>query len=185
MQHSHLSTIITRVKRVARCNKDNPDERSRLHAILPHAFNLAEYLTHDNDYTEKEAKEARRLLDMLGLPHRVDEDHGLGYHEVMNKFLGDGKLVKIPGRRCRRCGKELSNETSISYGLGPICRTKQAKEEQIATAGLDKQEVLEGLEAIANEPGEEEGNPAIDTLTRAKPPKFKKLDAFINLGEEP
>lgn len=148
--HSHLYTIIQRVKRVIRVNKnDNP--LAKLHAVLPHAFNLAEYLSYEKDYTPDEEREARRILKMLGLPIKVDEKHGIGYHEVANKLFAEGKLPKIPGRHCRRCGRELSNKISVEYGLGPICRSKQAHEDQMATAGIEREEILDGIEVLSKE----------------------------------
>jgi hypothetical protein len=150
--HSHLGTIINRVKRSARCNR-NADDRAKLHATLPHLFNLAEYMSYDEkDYSPAEEKEAKRLLALANLPEHVDEDRGLGYHEICDNLLNDGKITKIPSRRCRRCGKDLSNRESVNRGLGPVCWSKRQMEEAKATAGLTKEETVAGIDRIAKEP---------------------------------
>jgi len=149
-QHSHLFTIIQRVKRIIRVNKEGTSQQ-KLHAVLPYAFNLVEYLSYNDDFTNDEGHEAGRLLTMLGLPMKVDEDHGLGYNEVASKLLAEGKIPDIPSRHCRRCGRALSNEVSIQHGLGPICRSKQAREDAVATRDIDREGTLEGIDALAKE----------------------------------
>jgi hypothetical protein len=150
--HSHLGTIINRVKRSARCNR-NGDDHAKLYATLPHLFNLAEYLSYDGkDYSPAEEKEAKRLLALANLPEHVDENRGLGYHEICDKLLNDGKITKIPAQRCRRCGRDLSNKESVKRGLGPICWEKQREMEIRATAGLTKEDTIAGIDRISAEP---------------------------------
>lgn len=154
--HSHLGTIIRRVKRSARVNR-NADEQSKLYATLPHLFNLAEYMSYEGkDWSEAEEQEAKRLLALANLPEHVDANRGLGYHEICSKLLGDGKIIKIPAARCRRCGKDLSNTDSMKRGLGPICLAKQKEMEIRATAGLTKEDTIAGIDRISQEREEDD-----------------------------
>lgn len=160
---SHLSTIIGRVKRSIKVNRKLP-ENQRLQASLSHAFNLAEYMTYNQDFSPEEAREAIRLLDLMGLPHVVDENHGASFYDVMKKLADDGKIMTIPSRTCQKCGRDLSNKVSVMHGMGPICYKKRVIEVARATAGMSKDSVIDGMDKISKE-----ADPEIDPILGIKP----------------
>lgn len=132
---SHLSTIINRVKRTRRVSRDLTDEQRKVE-LYPHLLNLAEYMTFYKDYEPTEGEAAERLLAEHGMPTRVDATE----HDYYNKVAKRAGIQNAGTGRCVRCGRRLSDPTSVVRGTGPVCAAKVERDFQRARAEQDDDE---------------------------------------------
>lgn len=149
-----LSTIITRVRRVISKSKELGDQ-AKIRAVFPHAWNLVEYLTYEKDFSNEDVSKAKQILMTLGLPFKVDEtdvdNYNTVFHTVCDKNVKDTSKIeplKIPARKCRRCGRELSSKISTERGMGPVCWSKTTKREVIENENSNRNDMIEGIEVL-------------------------------------
>ena len=104
---SHLSTLIQRIRKTPRKERDSPIFKGRL-------MNLAEYMVYQNDSTEQEQTEAHIMFNKYSFEVELSEE-GLKRKQR--------ELHQI-GYTCMRCGRRLTNPYSKKKGLGPECLKK-------------------------------------------------------------
>jgi len=109
---SHLSTLIKRVKE---------DEQQFGYARREHLINIAEYILSSHDYTPIEYQNAIAVLAHYHLAQLAN---------IYPKYRKQSwKLIQIELEKkykasCHRCGLPITNETSLRFGHGPVCRKK-------------------------------------------------------------
>lgn len=144
---SHLATLIKRVHSILISKSLTSEER--LVNVLPRVYNIAEYITYNDDYTGEEKKRAVLILDMFGLPCKVDESKA-GFHDLMEKVSGQSR--DRFSRFCVECGRKLKNPNSMKRGMGPVCFSRH--QVKTSTAFPDKDELMDSLAKATGKAGE-------------------------------
>lgn len=110
---SHLTILINRVKE---------DEQQFGYASKEHLINIAEYiLSWPGKYSPIEHQNAIALLAHYYMAQLAN------IHPKYRKqswTLIQKELNKAYKARCQRCGLPITNETSLRFGHGPVCRKK-------------------------------------------------------------
>jgi len=113
---SHLTTLIKRVRSVPGKLKSEPVFFNKL-------INLAEYMRHEEDFTEFEERKAKSLLKIYHLDFLLNIKTEAKFEREIRKL--EVYREKGYSRTCIRCGRSLTNPTSIKRGYGPECYGKR------------------------------------------------------------